>query len=93
MKDHQLFHAREFHTGLIPGWLGNVHFARYPLHVVSSRVVPPPVCMITVWSRALAAGCKISAQGLAEAPRNHSDLAKMEEKGGYISLETPPGCL
>ena len=21
-----------------------------------------------------------------------SDLAKMEEKGGYIALETPPGC-
>ena len=31
--------------------------------------------------------------GLAEAPRNHSDLAKIEEKGGYIAPETPPGCL
>ena len=32
-------------------------------------------------------------RGLAEAPRNHSDLAKIEEKGGYIALVTPPGCL
>ena len=32
-------------------------------------------------------------RGLAEAPRNHSDLPKIEEKGGYIALETPPGCL
>ena len=53
-----------------------------------SSVVPPPVWMITVWSRALAAGCKIS--GLADAPGNHSDQAKIEGKGGYIALEK--GC-
>ena len=45
--------------------------------------------MITVWSRALAAGCNIISPEvlhLAEAPGNHSDLAKIEEKGGYIAL-------
>ena len=35
----------------------------------------------------------LNPRGLAEAPRNHSDLAKIEEKGGYIAPETPPGCL
>ena len=44
-------------------------------------MVPTPVWMIIVWSRALAAGW-----GLAEAPGNHSDLAKIEKKGGYIAL-------
>ena len=41
-KDRELFLAREFHTGLTPGWLGNVHFARYPLHVVSKIICMDP---------------------------------------------------
>ena len=41
-KDRELFPAREFHMGLTPGWLGNVHFARYPLHVVSKIICMDP---------------------------------------------------
>ena len=41
-KDRELFLASEFHTGLTPGWLGNVHFARYPLHVVSKIICMDP---------------------------------------------------
>ena len=36
---------------------------------------------------------KSQRTGGVGAPRNHSDLAKMEKKGGYIAPETPPGCL
>ena len=42
LKDRELFLAREFHTGLTPGWLGNVHFVRYPLHVVSKIICMDP---------------------------------------------------
>ena len=41
-KDRELFLASEFHTELTPGWLGNVHVARYPFHVVSKIICMDP---------------------------------------------------
>ena len=44
-----------------------------------AMMVPTTVRMIIVWSRALAAGW-----GLAEAPGNHSDLAKRKKLRSWL---------
>ena len=41
-KGSRAIPCERVHTGLTPGWLGNVHFARYPLHVVSKIICMDP---------------------------------------------------